>query len=792
MNTAKSSILNLLANQWLHLVILVLVVFICYGRTLGSYFLADDFGEIRYVAKIAEGDWGRFWSNFTGNFMQIHTMAVYRPWLLITLVVDYFIWGTNAFGYYLSNCVHYLICVGFIYWLVMRLTDYWGLNRSSFCAFFSALIFALNPLHPESVSWVVGRVDIVCLAYFLASLLSLHFWLKATENKKLSGITFALSCMCFWIAIFTKEMAIGLPVLAVAMTFLWGNNSQLKRIVITFGGFTVLYFIIRYLALGTIGGGYTGSIGSNQLADLISKWTDTGTLSRIFFPIKVSYGNSLESIRGMLQFVYCAILFLCAMRLFLLSWPRKWMLFLVLWLGVTLVPIYQLYGLGFDLEGARFLFFATVPLSILAPVLIFAPIKTENAKHELLVLNKRIAAGGLLVLTLLVVFYGQLAYKNNRSWINAGAQTRAVGVETKALAQKTEPGRRVCVMGTPTEREGAHMILNAISLLFYLEPPFSKDLENRVCSFGSKYYGDDNKLDLGFFRYAAAQGYPFYKWSWNEKKWLPVKVSVPADSQALRNLTASLALSVDNDVELSLSSLNIVPSNYDFLDIALSPTQLSEIYAPGKPPVELAFKGKEVKDLVKLKISDFVCLKEKLRIPLSGYWQWQACGNIEQIFIDLPLHHVDAAKVDLLSYKQGAPLVEMKESQTGKNLSWTDYGSHFVHKGTKYQVLVDVSGIDSGAKEKAQPLSVEVQVTKPNYFFENSTGVQSAESMVESRLKGVVRDDKCVVELPDSLLEASGYRQLRVRALDAQGQAIEAYSYPLTLEIIASESKARR
>ncbi|MBP7861221.1 hypothetical protein KA183_06030 [bacterium] len=790
MNTAASrSILKVLTNRYIHLAILFIVIFICYGRTLGSYFLADDFGEIRYVAKIAEGDWGRFFSNFTGNFMQIHTMAVYRPWLLITLVVDYFIWGTNAFGYYLSNYAHYLICVGLIYWLVLRLTSYWGTNRSSLSAFFSAMIFALNPLHPESVSWVVGRVDIVCLAYFLASLLSLHFWLKASGNGKLSKITFTLSCVCFWIAIFTKEMAIGLPVLAVVMTFLWGDKSQFNKVLITFGGFTVLYFIIRYLALGTIGGGYTGSIGSNQLADLISKWTDTGTLSRIFYPIKTSYGNSLEGTRVILNSTYRFIAFVCGLRLFLLNWPRKWMVFIALWLGVALVPIYQLYGLGFDLEGARFLFFATVPLSILMPILIFAPIKEENAKQELLTLNKRVAVAGLLAMTTLSIYYGQLAYKNNRSWINAGAQTRAVGVETKALAAKVESGKRVCVMGTPNEREGAHMILNAISLLFYLEPPFSKNLENRVCSFGSKYYGDDNKLDLGFFRYAAKAGYPFYRWNWNEKKWQPINVTAPADEQPLRNLNATLSLSAEQDVELTLSALNIVPSNYDFLDIYLSETQIQEISAPGKQPLKLSFKGKNEKERVKVKVSDFVCLDGKIRIPLSAYWQWQACGNIEQIFIDLPLHHVDAAKVDLLSYRQAAPLIELRELQTGKPLAWSDYGSHFVNKETKYQVLVEVP---TATNEKLKPISVEVQITKPNYFFENSSGAQNSESMVDARIKASIKDQKASVTLPESLFDTAGYRQARARILDGNGQPIEAYSFPLTLEIVNGVSKPAR
>ncbi|MBX9722242.1 MAG: hypothetical protein K2X81_12655, partial [Candidatus Obscuribacterales bacterium] len=213
------------------------------------------------------------------------------------------------------------------------------------------------------------------------------------------------------------------------------------------------------------------------------------------------------------------------------------------------------------------------------------------------------------------------------------------------------------------------------------------------------------------------------------------------------------------------------------------------ISAPGKPPVELSFKGKSEKDRIKVKVWDFVCLENKIRIPLSNYWQWQACGNIEQIFVDLPLHHVDATKVDLLSYGQAAPLIELRELQTDKPLAWSDYGSHFVNKNTKYQVLVDVQTMSI---EKAQPLTVEVQITKPNYFFENSSGAQSAESMVDTRIKASIKDGKASVELPQSLFDMGGYRQVRARILGSNGEPKEAYSFPLTLEIIGGVSKVAR
>ncbi|MBX9692911.1 MAG: glycosyltransferase family 39 protein, partial [Cyanobacteria bacterium] len=207
-------------NQFLHFALIATVVLLVFGRTLGSYFLADDFGEVSYVSQIFAGDWHRLWSNFTGNYMQIPNMAVYRPWLLMTLLGDFCLWRANAAGYYATNLLHFLACSILLYLLVRCLTRSWPVWRSAVAALFSAVIFAAHPLHCESVSWVVGRVDIVCLMYYLLGLFSIA---RFTQSGNRGWFVLALSS--YVIAILTKEMAIGLPVVATALTFLWSNDA---------------------------------------------------------------------------------------------------------------------------------------------------------------------------------------------------------------------------------------------------------------------------------------------------------------------------------------------------------------------------------------------------------------------------------------------------------------------------------------------------------------------------------------------------------------------------------------
>src|ERR1700678_3651935 len=94
---------TLALNPYLHLLLLALVVFFTFNRTLGSYFIADDFGEVAYVSQIAGGNLALLWSNFSVNYMQIPSMSVWRPWLLVSLLTDFIVWGANPFGYYLTN-----------------------------------------------------------------------------------------------------------------------------------------------------------------------------------------------------------------------------------------------------------------------------------------------------------------------------------------------------------------------------------------------------------------------------------------------------------------------------------------------------------------------------------------------------------------------------------------------------------------------------------------------------------------------------------------------------------------
>ncbi|MDZ4834321.1 MAG: hypothetical protein SGJ27_11145 [Candidatus Melainabacteria bacterium] len=663
---------KILSNPLVYVTVLTAIVFVCFGRTLGSYFLADDFGEVAYVAKIFEGDWQRLWSNFTGNYMQVPSMAVYRPWLLMTLLFDYAIFRTNAAGYYFTNLMHYLACTILVFSLIKLLTPYWGKLRSNLAATFSALLFAVHPLHCESVSWVVGRVDIVCLTYYLSGLVSTALYVR-TLNKKWLLLTFA----SFWVGILTKEMAIALPVTATALAFLWsdarkfgkiGQEESAKKTIASkpssndlnfdpsslTGGSTaapqnfshepsrasaiaalqrldqelephasplpspaegdlvmaneiavqpinptrfdqqtmrdriqvvipvaamlfastVVYFIIRYAALGTITGGYTGSIGSSQFSGILQKWTDLDTVLRIIFPLNQFVFADGTAQKNLLAGIYLTLIALLTTRLIIGSLPRRWLVFIAIASVTALAPIYQLWGIGYELEGSRFVFFLTVSLAMMFPVILFSPLQrvvppaapspitaaikassttgaaeaagavdAENAANKRTspprpptVSNfagkaeRRLLVLSIVALTGLTLVFARLTLRNNIPWVHAGKQTEAIHDKAIALSKATAEGKLVGVIGIPKDEGGAHMILNGTTFRQLITPPFAQSgLTGKILTFEPSLFGDAEKIDTHHFKEALSKPNlsAFLVWNMDKKDFVRFDPGAP-------------------------------------------------------------------------------------------------------------------------------------------------------------------------------------------------------------------------------------------------------------------------
>ena len=174
----------------------------------------------------------------------------------------------------------------------------------------------------------------------------------------------------FWIALLFKETAIGLPAVLAGVCFFLPECFQSKasslkeRLRLAIKESTPLwitaavYFLVRFLTLDTVAGGYTGDIGAGLMANIAQRWSNYATIFRIIYPVNSgAFGPVGYYYWGILSILYAVLFTLTVVRFLNGNCPKRMLSFLGLWMLTTIAPLYQLWGLGENLEGPDFSFF---------------------------------------------------------------------------------------------------------------------------------------------------------------------------------------------------------------------------------------------------------------------------------------------------------------------------------------------------------------------------------------------------------------------------------------------------
>ena len=162
----------------------------------------------------------------------------WRPLAMASFAIDIGIWGPDKPGN--SHVVNLLIYI-FIVILLFKLLHKHVL-KDTWLAFFSALFFAIHPIHTEVVANIKGRDELLCL---LMLLISFRFLFKFITNNNF--VQYLVSLVFFFLSLCTKEN--GLTFLAgIPLLLYFSTDLKRKPIAIYSGGFIVaaiLFMVIR-------------------------------------------------------------------------------------------------------------------------------------------------------------------------------------------------------------------------------------------------------------------------------------------------------------------------------------------------------------------------------------------------------------------------------------------------------------------------------------------------------------------------------------------------------------------
>jgi tetratricopeptide (TPR) repeat protein len=219
-------------SSWLRAAAIVAATLVAYLPALGAGFVWDDDD---YVTKNpllhAPDGLVRIW--FSDD-----APSQYFPLVYTSFRLEYALWGLDPFGYHLVNvCLH--AANALLVWRVLARLALPG-------AWLAAAVFALHPVHVESVAWITERKNVLSTLLFLGALLAwLRFALDGAGRR-----WWAASFGLHGLALLAKTTACTLPAAQLLVLWLRGRTIDARRIAqvlpflavgVAMGAFTILW-----------------------------------------------------------------------------------------------------------------------------------------------------------------------------------------------------------------------------------------------------------------------------------------------------------------------------------------------------------------------------------------------------------------------------------------------------------------------------------------------------------------------------------------------------------------------
>ena len=139
----------------------------------------------------------------------------YWPLVYTSFWLEHKIWGLNPLGYHAVNILLHLVnCL-----LLWRLLDRLAIPG----AVLIAAVFAVHPLHVESVAWIIERKDMLSGLFYLTAVLT---WIRFDESPGPGRYTLAL--VLFIAGLLSKSVAVTLP--AALLIWHWWQRGRVTAV----------------------------------------------------------------------------------------------------------------------------------------------------------------------------------------------------------------------------------------------------------------------------------------------------------------------------------------------------------------------------------------------------------------------------------------------------------------------------------------------------------------------------------------------------------------------------------
>jgi tetratricopeptide (TPR) repeat protein len=198
---------------------IVLLVAVCYfPATQNDYIWDDDYYVTQNATLRSAHGLYRMW-------FELRAIPQYYPLVHTTYWLEYHLWGLKPLGYHIVNILLHAVNA-LLLWYILRMLAVPG-------AWLAAALFAIHPVHVESVAWITERKNVLSAFFYFLSFVAYMRRSGLVPASTVSGTApvegpfhlYVLSLILFIGALLSKTVTCSLP--AVILLIIWWKRGRL-------------------------------------------------------------------------------------------------------------------------------------------------------------------------------------------------------------------------------------------------------------------------------------------------------------------------------------------------------------------------------------------------------------------------------------------------------------------------------------------------------------------------------------------------------------------------------------
>ena len=383
------------------LLTLALLTFVVYLPVRNHDFVRYD--DDVYVTNNPEVKPGLSWQGIKWAFVTDHG-ANWHPLTWLSLMLDCELFGVQPGPLHIVNVLFHIANTLLLFIVFNRMTK--ALWQSAFIA----AMFALHPLHVESVAWIAERKDVLST---LLGLLTMLAYVRYVERS--SAGRYILAIVFFALGLLAKPMLVTLPFVLLLLDY-WplGRfenskfsicNSIIEKLPFFF--LSILSSVITFIVQQKGGAVFSVDIVpfNVRLANAICSYFVY--IEKMFWPVRLAvlYPYSMNGISFVSVLLSATILVLITVLVLYNYRRRKYLIVGWLWYLGTLVPVIGIVQVGVQAFADRYTY---VPLTGLFIICAFASadlLKNVPFKKYILATSATIILLACTILTTVQLIY---------------------------------------------------------------------------------------------------------------------------------------------------------------------------------------------------------------------------------------------------------------------------------------------------------------------------------------------------------------------------------------------------